>query len=278
MEQSFELIRSRQNRTVVEAAKLTDRKVREATKRFRFDGIKLLEEALSNRLELTHILLRESNSEAIKASVFHHFGDHALAAVDRVLTLSDEVFDKISEEKSPEGIFCVAKHLDSLHNFATIYNGALGEHCFAAVSVRDPGNLGTLMRTAAALGIDTLILSSDCADVYSPKTLRASMGALFRLKTVRCRDINKTLESLPENSIIPIAASLSDKAGTLGISPLPDNVCFVVGNEGHGLPQDVIASCAGGEIIIPMETGAESLNVSAAASILLWEDYRRRIK
>jgi TrmH family RNA methyltransferase len=104
------------------------------------------------------------------------------------------------------------------------------------------------------------------------------MGALFRLKTVRCGDINKTLASLPQNNIIPIAASLSDKAGMLGISPLPENVCFVVGNEGHGLPRDVIDSCAGGEIIIPMETGAESLNVSAAASILLWEDYRRRIK
>ena len=104
------------------------------------------------------------------------------------------------------------------------------------------------------------------------------MGALFRLKTVRCSDINRTLASLPKNKIIPIAASLSDKAGTLGLSPLPDNVCFVVGNEGHGLPRDVIESCAGGEFIIPMETGSESLNVSAAASILLWEDYRRRIK
>lgn len=104
------------------------------------------------------------------------------------------------------------------------------------------------------------------------------MGALFRLRTVRCGDINKTLASLPQNNIIPIAASLSDKAGTLGISPLPENVCFVVGNEGHGLPRDVIDSCAGGEMIIPMESGAESLNVSSAASILLWEDYRRRIK
>jgi len=259
---------SRNNRTIIDTAKLRDKKFREETGLFYFEGHKLLEEALSHCVIPEKVFLTEKNLSVADT----------LPSETEVFLVPDSVYSKISEEKSPEGIFCVAKHLDSLHNFATIYNGVLGEHCFAAVSVRDPGNLGTLMRTAAALGIDTLILSSDCADVYSPKTLRASMGALFRLKTVRCADINGTLASLPKNSIIPIAASLSDKAGTLGISPLPDSVCFVVGNEGHGLPRDVIDSCAGGEIIIPMETGAESLNVSAAASILLWEDYRRRIK
>ncbi len=261
-------ITSRNNRTIIETAKLRDKKYREESHLFYFEGHKLLEEALSHGVIPERVFLTERSKTLADT----------LPSQTEVFLIPDSVYLKISEEKSPEGIFCVAKHLDSLHNFATIYNGVLCEHCFAAVSVRDPGNLGTLMRSAAALGIDTLILSSDCADVYSPKTLRASMGALFRLKTVRCRDICKTLSALPKSNIIPIAASLSDKAGTLGISSLPDNVCFVVGNEGHGLPRDVIESCAGGEIIIPMETGAESLNVSAAASILLWEDYRRRIK
>ena len=260
-------ITSRSNRLIIDTAKLRDKKYRDEKKLFYFEGRKLLAEALDKGISLETVFLTEKNA---------HIADTLPPGVQKYI-VSDEVYAKLSEEKSPEGIFSVAKHLDSLHNFATIYNGVKFERCFAAVSVRDPGNLGTLMRSAAALGIDTLVMSSDCADVYSPKTLRASMGALFRLRTVRCSDIAATLASLPEIGIVPIAASLSDKAGVLGISTLPENVCFVVGNEGHGLPREVIDACAGGEIIIPMRQGAESLNVSGAAAILLWEDYRRRL-
>ncbi len=260
-------ITSRNNRLIIDISKLRDKKYRDEKKLFYFEGKKLLEEAISKNAELKYVFLTEKNAHLIET----------LPSSSEKFLVSDEVYAKLTEEKSPEGVFSVAKHLDSLHNFATIYNGVKCERCFAAVSVRDPGNLGTLMRSAAALGIDTLIMSSDCADVYNPKTLRASMGALFRLKTVKCSDIAGTLAALPESGVIPIAASLSDKAGVLGVSSLPENVCFVVGNEGHGLPREVIDSCAGGEIIIPMQQGAESLNVSGAASILLWEDYRRRL-
>lgn len=260
-------ITSRNNRLIIDTAKLSSRKYREENGLFYFEGRKLLEEALANNVPIVRVFLTEKNA---------YLASSLPDGIEKYL-VSDEVYSKLSEEKSPEGVFSVAKHLDSLHIFATIYNGLKCERCFAAVSVRDPGNLGTLMRTAAALGIERLILSSDCADIYSPKTLRASMGALFRIKTVRCSDTPSTLAALPENGIIPIAACLSDKAGVLGVSSLPENVCFVVGNEGHGLDSDVISACAGGEMIIPMTSGAESLNVSSAASILLWEDFRRRL-
>lgn len=260
-------ITSRSNRLIIETAKLSSKKYRDENRLFYFEGRKLLEEALSNGVVPVRVFLTEKNA---------HIADTLPKECEKYL-VSEEVYAKLTEEKSPEGVFSVAKHLDSLHNFATIYNGVKCERCFAAVSVRDPGNLGTLMRTAAALGIDRLILSSDCADIYSPKTLRASMGALFRIKTVRCADIISTLSSLPASGIIPMAACLSDEAVTLGKYELPENVCFVVGNEGHGLDKEVAYACAGGEIIIPMTSGAESLNVSSAASILLWEDFRRRL-
>lgn len=260
-------ITSRNNRLIIETAKLSSKKYRDENGLFYFEGRKLLDEALANGIVPVRVFLTEKNAS---------LADTLPAECEKYL-VSDEVYAKLSEEKSPEGVFSVAKHLDSLHNFATIYNGVKCERCFAAVSVRDPGNLGTLMRTAAALGTDRLILSSDCADIYSPKTLRASMGALFRIKTVRCSDIVSTLSCMPEKGIIPMAACLSEKAVTLGKCDLPENVCFVVGNEGHGLDASVVGACAGGEIIIPMTSGAESLNVSSAASILLWEDHRRRI-
>lgn len=260
-------ITSRSNRLIIETSKLSSKKYRDENRLFYFEGRKLLDEALSNGVVPIRVFLTEKNARVADA----------LPDECEKHLVSDEVYAKLTEEKSPEGIFSVVKHLDSLHNFATIYNGVECERCFAAVSVRDPGNIGTLMRTAAALGIDRLILSSDCADIYSPKTLRASMGALFRIKTVRCADMVSTLSSLPSNGIVPMAACLSDKAVTLGKYELPENVCFVVGNEGHGLDREVVSACAGGEIIIPMTSGAESLNVSSAASILMWEDLRRRL-
>ncbi len=259
-------ITSRNNRLIIETAKLRDKKYRDESSLFYFEGRKLLSEAIECKVPIVRVFFTEKNTATVKAIP---------DSVEKIL-VPESVYQKISEEKSPEGLFCVAKHLDSLHKIVTIYSGDKSGNTFAAVSVRDPGNLGTLMRTARALGTDTLILSDDCADVYSPKTVRASMGAVFKLRTVRCRDIPSSFARLADEGISVIAASLSDKAKTLSLSPLPEKVCFVVGNEGHGLDRNVIDACGGGEIIIPMEMGAESLNVSVAAAILLWEDYRRR--
>ena len=260
-------ISSRNNRLIVDTVKLRDKKYRDECSLFFFEGKKLLHEAVSQGVNIVRIFLTPQNA---------HIASSLPESVEKFL-VTDEVYAKLTEEKSPEGIFSVAKHLDSLHIFATIYNGSSYERCLAAVSLRDPGNLGTLMRTSAALGLDCLLISADCADIYNSKTVRASMGAIFRLRTVRSTDICSTLSALTQRGIVPMAACLSDNASTLGLSALPDNVCFVVGNEGHGLDQKVIDSCSGGQIIIPMEEGAESLNVSVAASILLWEDRRRRL-
>ncbi|MBQ8742597.1 MAG: RNA methyltransferase [Clostridia bacterium] len=260
-------ISSRNNRLIVDSAKLHDKKYRDQSSLFFFEGRKLLSEAIASSVDIVRVFLTEKNAD---------MADLLPDSTEKYI-VTNEVYAKLTEEKSPEGVFSVAKHLDSLHIFATIYKGANSDRCLAAVSLRDPGNLGTLMRTSAALGLDCLIISSDCADIYSPKTVRASMGAVFRLRTLRTDSVCETLASLPACGITPMAACLSSRAATLGISALPNNVCFVVGNEGHGLDTEVISSCAGGEIIIPMAEGAESLNVSVAASILLWEDRRRRL-
>ena len=190
MEFGSEIIRSRQNRTVVEVAKLTDRKARENNRRFRFDGIKLLEEAVKNQLPLELILLGESNAAGVLARMRERFGDSFFEQNGRILTLSDEVFEKISEEKSPEGVICVAKYIDKLQKIVTIYND---EHFFVGdeervvllESVRDPSNVGAIIRSAAALGVDRLIMSADCADIYNSKGVRASMGALFNQRIHR---------------------------------------------------------------------------------------------
>lgn len=276
-----EVIRSRQNRTVVEVGKLTDRKAREEKRLFRFDGIKLCKEALAAKLEISLLLLSEPAANAILSLLEQDCGKAALERVERVLVLSEEVFWKLSEEKSPEGVICVAKYIDKLQKNATIYcsdekfSDPLKEKILLAESVRDPSNLGAIIRSAAAFGVDRLILSTDCADVYHPKTIRASMGTLFTQRIDRSDDLIATIKSLQKAGRRVYAAALSDEAQRLGsFEPLPGD-CVVVGNEGHGLSDALLSACDG-SLIIPMTKRAESLNAAVAASLFLWEFFGKQ--
>ncbi len=256
-------ITSRNNEYIKEIVKLSDRKKREESGRFCFEGHKLLEEAAAYGAELEAVLMTEKAIKGYGAS----FSELPITEV------SDEVYEKISFEKSPEGIFCVSKTLDKIHNSYIIYRGSFsGERCFLLDGIRDPGNLGTILRTAFAFGYDTVILSADCADIYNSKTVRASMGAVFKQKTVRVQDMAKTVSALKENGYTVYCAALDENAIPLTELSITDKTCFAVGNEGSGIRKDVI-SAASGTTIIPMEKGTESLNAASAATVLLWEQY-----
>ena len=115
MKLTEEIITSRQNRRVVEVGKLTDRKARETTKTFRFDGVKLLVEAIKNHVSLESVFLRQSDAERILARVSDAIGNDLLLENSRFFLMSDGVFDKLSEEKSPEGVISVAKYIDKFY-------------------------------------------------------------------------------------------------------------------------------------------------------------------
>ena len=280
MERSEEIIRSRQNRTVVELCKLTDRKAREAQKCFRFDGVKLFCEAVKKGVEIKTVFLRESSADGITERVRQACGGTAFDASTRVLLLSDELFDKISEEKSPEGIITIAKYIDKFQKFATIYNSAdflrmKNESVVLLESVRDPSNIGAVIRSAAAIGVDRLIVSEDCADVYHPKAVRASMGTLFDQPIDRVPNLCEVIRGLRESGRRVFAAALDDRAVRLGEFPIRTGDCVVIGNEGHGLTPAVIEACDG-SVIIPMSDRAESFNAAVAASILMWEFQKKQ--
>lgn len=275
MDANCEIICSRQNRTVVELCKLSDKKAREATKAFRFDGIKLFEEAVRKHLEVTLVALRESNAARLTEQLSQKLGRAAFDGVGRVLVLSDELFDKISEEKSPEGIISIAKYIDKFQKNVTIYNSAeffemKNERIVLLESVRDPVNIGAIIRSAAAIGADRLIISADCADIYNPRAVRASMGTLFDQRIDRVGDLLAAIRGLRESGRRVFAAALNDRAARLGSFPLRDGDCVVIGNEGHGLSDNTVAACDG-SVIIPMTDRAESFNAAVAASIFMWE-------
>lgn len=275
MNRNEEIIRSRQNRRVVELCKLTDRKARESTRKFRFDGIKLLEEAIKNCVEVESVFVRESSSQQIDNLLKKADGTDVFGKETALYVLTDDLFDKISEEKSPEGVICCAKYIDKFQKNITIYNSAdflhfENEQIVLIESVRDPSNIGAVIRSAAALGVDRLILSSDCADIYHPRAVRASMGTLFNQPIDRVTDLTKTIEMLKESGRRVYAAALTETAATLGSFPLRQGDCVVIGNEGHGLSDATVAACTG-SVIIPMSGRAESFNAAVAASILMWE-------
>ncbi len=271
----MEIITSRQNPTIVKIRKLTDKKYREAERLFRFDGIKLCVEAILSGVELEYILLDRERCDEVHARIYDMCGKYPEDTGARVILLENSLFDTVSEEKSPEGVISVGKYIDKFHKIATINKEdelfcRNGDRVMLLEDIRDPGNLGTIMRSASALGIDTLVLCGDCADIYGSKVLRGSMGAVFRLNTVRVRDGAAAVEALRSSGRRVFAAALDDNAVSLDDIKLTSNDCVVIGNEGHGLSSDIIAACDGC-VIIPMSAGSESLNAAIAAVIFMWE-------
>lgn len=271
------VITSRQNAGIKKVCSLSEKKWREEYSLFRLDGIKLLEEAIICGVRIDSVYIRESSADAILGRLSDPLSE---LPRDRIVFVSDSVFEKLSEEKSPEGIITVAKHIDKFRKSIKIDNVDIPEAWETVLlleSLRDPGNLGTVIRSAAALGVDRVVMSADCADLYNPRTIRAAMGGLFRVRidTIAGGDFAEYVSLLRKNGRRVFAAALDAGAARLGELEVRKGDSFVIGNEGHGLSREVISACDG-SVIIPMAAGCESLNASAAAVILIWEMRRAR--
>ena len=272
MERTPIIITSRQNAQVSLACKLGEKKHRQSERMFRFDGVKLFCEAVRRGVEFAFILVDEAQKDGVNAKAKELYGLGLDDANCRILHLSHELFVKISDENAPEGIICVAKYIDKFHKIATIDSSEQvpGGRVLLCESLRDPGNVGTVVRTAYAFGIDCLVLSDDCADLYNPKTLRGSMGTLFSQRILRTGDLPGLIADLKKNGRHVYAAALDQSARQLGSFAWGKGDCAVIGNEGHGLSGDVLQACDA-SVYIPMAGDAESLNASVAAAVLMWE-------
>ena len=268
------IVTSRQNPTVKRLCALLDKKARRREGVFRFDGIKLLCEAAKKGVFIELVVLSEGAGDTVVSAVESLISDGYLTE-DKLFYVSQEVFRKMSEESSPEGVITVARNLDEKHKALDSieeYELCREERILLAESLRDPGNLGTVVRTAAALGIDRLIITDDCADIYNPKTVRAAMGGLFtlRIDIVKAEKLTQLIGSLRKDGRRIYATALRANAEEIGKIELSRGDAFVIGNEGHGLSEATVAA-ASGVAIIPMTEGSESLNAAAAAAICIWE-------
>lgn len=212
------------------------------------EGFTLLEEALRRGLQPKAVYCLDSQA-------------HRLPALDCPCALvSQSVLEKISDVPAPQGVVFTLALPEAGKTLS-------GSRFLALDSLRDPGNMGTILRTADAFGLDGVILLGDCVDVYSPKVVRAAMGSLFstRLYAMTAAQLKEQLDGLG----IPLyAATLASDSRPVTQLDLKRS-CVIIGNEAHGVSSETVACCTG-SVIVPIQS-AESLNAGVAAGILMWE-------
>lgn len=183
-----------------------------------------------------------------------------------VTQLDDKLFAELSELKTPTGILALIDIPQPTASSA--------DSCFALLleDIQDPGNLGSMLRSAAAAGCDAVFLSQGCADAWSPKVLRAAMGGHFALHIYEQQDLLSVAKAFPGT----LLATSLQATRSLYDCDLRGKVAFMVGNEGAGL-SDELLGCATQTITIPMPGKVESLNAAAATAVCLFEGVRQRV-
>ena len=256
------------NTRVKETRKLSRRSVRAERRLFLADGPKAVEGALSAGC-VVEVFATGAASERYGALV---------AQAPRLTLVDDRALAALSDSVTPAGLVAVCSFVDvTLADAlaAPARDGARGLVALCA-DVRDPGNAGTLVRTADALGVDAVVLAGESVDLYNPKTVRASVGSVFHLPVATEPDPARAVRVAQEAGLIVLAADgagevLLDDAGDLLDRP----TAWLFGNEAHGLP-DALAALADHRVRIRIRGDAESLNLATAAAICLHESTRRR--
>ena len=185
--------------------------------------------------------------------------------------LSDSVFSHVSDTQTPQGILCVVKQKKyDLEKLLNVGN----PHFIVLDNLQDPGNLGTIVRTAEGAGVDAIFMSQDCVDIYNPKTIRSTMGSIYRMPTIYIEDILLLLEKFKKKGIQSYATHL-DGMNAYDKENYQSGTAILIGNEGNGL-RDEVAQKADKRVLIPMQGQVESLNAAIAASIMMFEVFRQR--
>jgi len=249
VEKYAEKITSRTNPVCVHLKKLgANKSYRYQHKEFLCEGEKLLNEAIISGIQITKILTSKSVNFTLPQGI-------------NIYNTTPGLIDSLSPLKNTQGLLFSCKipePPDCDHN--------TGIHILLD-NIQDPGNVGTIIRTANAFDIETIILTEGCADIYNLKTIRASMGSLFKQKVLYMND-DKIFE-LKQSDIKFIAAVNNTEAVNIRDSNLQTGI-IIMGNEGQGISQNLLSLCD--EFIkIPISHNCESLNVAVAASIIMWE-------
>ena len=260
-----EKITSKSNERIKFAIKLRDKdNFRRSEGLFIIDGARLCADAALSKIEIKELYVTQKAIDK-----YDDYVRLAEKTAERCFLVSEEVAEKLSDTKNPQGFFCVCKMLDKKTNIGKIkYNGKY----IALENVSNPSNFGAVVRTAEAVGLDGVIVSGGC-DIYNPKSQRAAMGSLFRLNIVEADNLPEFLKELASSGMSVYAGVPDSDAEKITCVDMSGGVVSVIGNEGNGI-SDETKNAATKLVTIPMQGRAESLNAAAAASIMIWEMMR----
>ena len=233
---------------------------------FLAEGIKMLREAPKDWIKEVYL------TEEVLQRLRKEDGE-VLAKIENTgyELLSDEVMKKVSDTQTPQGALVVLNRPS--YTLEDIVGN--GEGTFVVLeNLQDPGNLGTIIRTGEGAGIRGVIMSQDTVDIYNPKTIRATMGSVYRVPFIYVETLSNSICYLKEKGVRTYAAHLKGKKQYYEFSYM-SGTAFLIGNEGNGLKKET-ADLADEYLRIPMEGQVESLNAAIAATILMYEAYRQR--
>lgn len=254
-------ITSRQNDLVKRWASLHEARHRQKEQLFLLEGVRLVQEALNASL----------NVVAVCSSDASWLGDVEVPEACERYEVTAEIVAKCCSTETPQPIFAVAQ----LPALGTDFDWKTIEIALLLDAIQDPGNLGAILRAAAAAGVDVVVIGDGCVDLFAPKVLRAAMGASFRVPVIR-HDLATVLPKLKKAGCQILASALQEEAVNCFQLPLhAKKVAWIVGNEGNGIHESLLSE-ADALVAIPMFRQTESLNVAQATAVLLYETVRQK--
>jgi TrmH family RNA methyltransferase len=262
------VITSVQNPRVKAWTQLLEKKGRDKLGQFVIEGVHLVQEAIASSTPIETIVYAEERAHVLPAELL----EQARTAGIECVAVSDPVLAKCTDTQTPQAIFAVLSKL-AWEPQQLLTTGAGPSLVVVIDGIQDPGNLGTIIRSADAVGATGVLLGRGTVDLYNPKTVRSTMGSLFHLPIAQ----GDLLETLPQASAQGISIVTTSLQGSTSCYEFDfsQDVWFVIGNEGQGVSASV-AELATQHILIPMRGQAESLNAAMAATVVLFEAMRQR--
>lgn len=268
----MDTIISQSNEKIKMIKNLNDKKFRKEYQAFYLEGIKVVTEILESDKAMDIMFIAFSKDILLQC----HGGENLFQKLQqskniKVIEVDKKVFKSITDTVNTQGVLVVLRK-KSYQIEEEIKNNQ--SSILLLDQIQDAGNLGTIIRSADAFDTRLILCTTGTVDVYSPKVIRSTMGAILRVKVLFIEDISSTIEILKKNDYTIIGTSLQTESRLEEIEISKRNV-FVLGNEANGVSQEILNACD--QLVkIPMSKTAESLNVSVAASIMLYEEYKRK--
>lgn len=265
-------ITSKDNETIKHIKKLSEKRYRDEKKEYIIEGIKIVEEAIQEKAEIEKIIICQEKMEA------NEIPKELINKIDKYkneykcececVYVTEKVFKTLTQVTNPQGIIAIVKKSNKMDiNYDEDIIVVLDD-------VQDPGNLGTILRTVDSIGLKQIIVSKGTADVYNPKVVRSTMGAIFRVNVIEKENIKKAIEEMQKNQYKLVVTLLQTENKIYDIDY--NKKVIVMGNEANGVEKD-IQEMADVKVKIPMLGKTESLNVSVATGIILYEYVRQKL-